>query len=60
MTFFPTTGLQYWLSSSPFMQAGQVISAAQTQDAVQLSFPPGIDALTATLNRDGTWTTVPS
>jgi rhizosphere induced protein len=57
---FPTNGLTYWLSTSPFVQPGQVLPNYATYNAVQLDFPPGVGALTATLNADGTWTIQPS
>lgn len=59
-TTFPTTGLTYWLSTSPFIQAGQVVDTFSVSNAVQLNFPPGVGELTATLDLDGTWTIQPS
>jgi len=60
VTTFPATGLTYWLSTTPFVEEGQVLAGDPTQNAVQLSFPPGVTALTATLNPDGTWTVEPA
>lgn len=58
-TFSPA-GLTYWLSTSPLMLAGQILPSFNNSNAVQLNFPPGVNALTATLASDGIWLIQPS
>ena len=42
------------------MPAGQILPSFNSSNAVQLNFPPGVNALTATLAADGTWPIQPS
>lgn len=46
---------KYWVTAGTFTP-GQVIDEEQISDKAAVAFPPGVFAMTATLNQDNTWT----
>ncbi|HEX2205314.1 MAG TPA: hypothetical protein VHG91_18540 [Longimicrobium sp.] len=45
----------YWLAFGNFVQ-GQVLDVGRIPNPVRIDFPPGVYSITATLNRDNSWT----
>lgn len=45
----------YWITAGTFTP-GEVLDVGQISNAAQVVFPPGVFAMTATLNLDNTWT----
>jgi hypothetical protein len=50
---------RYWIATGNFQQ-GEVLDAGSLRNAAQVSFPPGVDSMTATYNPNGTWTIQPT
>ena len=49
----------YWITIGQFVP-GQVLDIDAITNSMQIDFPPGVYAMTATLNRDESWTVSPS
>ena len=45
----------YWITFGMFQQ-GEVLDITEITNSAPISFPPGVYAMTATLNADNTWT----
>jgi rhizosphere induced protein len=50
---------EYWITAGTFQQ-GQVIDIEQITQSAAVAFPPGVFAMTATLNADNSWTVAPN
>lgn len=50
---------EYWITFGTFEQ-GEVLNLDEITNSQQINFPPGVYAMTATLNADNTWTVAPS
>ena len=48
----------YWVAAGTYQQ-GQVLDAESITNSAQISFPPGVTDMVATLNPDGTWSVAP-
>jgi hypothetical protein len=59
VVFTPKAGTNYWLTAGNH-EAGAVLDAEEITAPVEISFAPGVFALTATLNKDNTWTVSPT
>ncbi len=49
---------QYWIAFGDYMQ-GQVLDIGSITNPAAIQFPPGVYAMTAVLNKDGSWTIQP-
>ncbi|WP_430403447.1 hypothetical protein [Fluviicola sp.] len=56
LVFTPTP--EYWIAFGDFTQS-QVINVQEMTNSAQVSFPPGITKMNATLNEDNSWTIIP-
>lgn len=50
---------EYWVTAGTF-EPGQVLDIEQISDNAEIAFPPGVFSMTATLNKDNTWTVAPN
>jgi rhizosphere induced protein len=54
-----TPNPHYWLTFGTYQQ-GEVLDPGQLTNSIEIQFPSGVTAMTATLNSDNTWTVQPS